>query len=159
MSVPEILCQISTFLAAGHETTSSALTWCLYALSRSPLSQKRLRDAIRSVCPSSPTIDEDIARLPYLDWVIRESLRVHAPVTSTMRVAGRDDEIPVRKPFLDRHGQTRRCIKVKKHDIITIPIQAINKSKDVWGEDAHVFRYVKRKLFWSLVAYPVWQKT
>ena len=31
MSVNEILCQISTFLAAGHETSSSALTWMLYA--------------------------------------------------------------------------------------------------------------------------------
>jgi cytochrome P450 len=151
MSVPEILCQISTFLAAGHETTSSALTWCLYALSQSPLSQKRLRDAIHSICPSSPTIDEDIARLPYLDWVIRESLRVHAPVTSTMRVVGRDDEIPVRRPFQDKNGKTRRCIKVKKHDIITIPIQAINKSKDVWGEDAHVFRYVGASRWKSFV--------
>ena len=42
----EILCQISTFLAAGHETSSSALTWTLYALARAPAVQARLREEL-----------------------------------------------------------------------------------------------------------------
>ena len=46
MSLNEILCQISTFLAAGHETSSSALTWTLYALARAPAVQARLREAL-----------------------------------------------------------------------------------------------------------------
>jgi hypothetical protein len=145
MSLEEILCQISTFIAAGHETTSSALTWCLYALSQSPHSQNRLRAELLSLpAPSHQdqmTLADKVQQLPYLDWVVRETLRVHSPITTTMRVVGKVcDEIPVRTPFLDGMGRWKRSVSVKKHDVISIPLQAINKNEEIWGEDAAVFR-------------------
>ena len=72
--------------------------------------------------------------------VVREALRLHAPVTSTMRVAGRDDVVPVARPFVDRRGRACDAIRVRKGDIVTVPLQAMNKSREVWGEDAEVFR-------------------
>ncbi|KAI9568323.1 cytochrome P450 [Boletus coccyginus] len=140
MTISEVLCQISTFLIAGYETSSSALTWCLYALASAPECQNCLRETIRTIALDSPTLDEDISKLEYLDWVVRETLRFHAPVTWTMRVAAEDDEIPVQQPFQDKYGQLNATIKIAKHDIITIPIQAINKSYSIWGQDAHIFR-------------------
>jgi cytochrome P450 len=145
MSIPEILCQISTFLAAGNDTTASALCWALYALSVSPRCQSRLRTDLHTICPTS-SADElfaDIQSLPYLDWVVRESLRLHAPATSTMRVCMKDrDVIPTAETWVGRDGVERSGIEVKKGDIITVPIQAVNKSKRIWGEDAGVFRCV-----------------
>jgi cytochrome P450 len=145
MSIPEILCQISTFLAAGNDTTASALCWTLYALSVSPLSQSRLRSALQTICPSS-SADElfaDIQSLPYLDWVVRESLRIHSPATSTMRVCMKDaDIIPTADTWIGRDGVERSGIEVQKGDIITVPIQTVNKSKRIWGEDAGSFRWV-----------------
>lgn len=88
-------------------------------------------------------MDQDISKLEYLDWVVRETLRFHAPVTWTMRVATEDDEIPVQQPFRDKYGELNATIKVSKHDILTIPIQAINKSYSIWGQDAHIFRYIR----------------
>ncbi|KAK7048105.1 cytochrome P450 [Favolaschia claudopus] len=167
MSVDEVLCQISTFIAAGHETTSSALTWCLYALVQHPLEQRKLRAALRDVERSlqleqpglhesdpqlyQQTLTDLISKCEYLDWVIREALRLHAPITSTMRVCMRDeDEIPVTSEgangehggggCMDKHGKRLYGIRVKKWDIITIPIQAINKSQALWGEDSRAFR-------------------
>lgn len=58
-----------------------------------------------------------------------------------MRVATKDDEISAGKPFLDKNGEYRNSIKIKKHDTTTIPIQVIDK-KDIWGEDAYPFRHV-----------------
>jgi hypothetical protein len=80
----------------------------------------------------------------YLDWVVREALRLHAPVTSTMRVCMRErDEIPVgEEGYVDRYGRRRWSIPVKKWDIVTVPIQAVNKSRELWGEDAGEFRCV-----------------
>ncbi|KAH7913429.1 cytochrome P450 [Hygrophoropsis aurantiaca] len=140
MSTSEVLCQISTFMIAGYETSSSALTWCLYALSKSPHSQDSLRKALHTIPRDSLTLDDDVNKLEYLDWVVRETLRLHAPVTWTMRSAMEDDEIPVQRPFIDKGGNTRTSIKINKHDIITIPIQAINKSQSIWGGDAQMFR-------------------
>ncbi|OJT07496.1 hypothetical protein TRAPUB_1681 [Trametes pubescens] len=160
MSMNEILCQISTFLAAGHETSSSSLTWTLYALSRNPAIQAKLRTELRSLpvptglamdtaSPTPPTVDntdpqaaaffERIMHLPYLDAVVRESLRLYAPITTTMRVAGADDVIPVGAPLADRHGHACPHIRVRQGDIISIPIQALNKNTDVWGPDAETF--------------------
>ncbi|KAI0356106.1 cytochrome P450 [Trametes cingulata] len=161
MSMNETLCQISTFLAAGHETSSSSLTWTLYALARNPAIQTKLRAELRSLAvPPSLSLDnsstaapsstdnadpqsaffERIMTLPYLDAVVRESLRLFAPITTTMRVAGADDVIPVSAPFVDRRGRTCPEIRVRRGDIISIPIQALNKSTEVWGDDAEVFR-------------------
>jgi cytochrome P450 len=149
MSVEEILCQISTFMAAGHETSASALTWCLYALARSPRAQSTLRAHLLSIplststntLPEEPSLEDHISRLPYLDYVVREALRVHAPVTTTMRVCARDrDEIPVERSFVDREGNVRNVIEVRRHDIVSVPIQAINRNERVWGADAAEFR-------------------
>ena len=57
MSLNELLCQISTFLAAGHETSSSALTWTLYALSRCPSAQTKLREELREEARSGFVAD------------------------------------------------------------------------------------------------------
>jgi hypothetical protein len=154
MSTKEILSQISTFIAAGHETTSSTLTWCLYALVQNPQTQSKLRSALRAIstsCTQSELTDE-ILKCKYLDWVVREVLRVHAPVTSTMRVCMRDggDEIPVTAVsendslggFTDKYGVRRSSIRVNKWDIISVPISAINRNTEVWGPDAKVFRWV-----------------
>ncbi|EMD39705.1 hypothetical protein CERSUDRAFT_112008 [Gelatoporia subvermispora B] len=146
LSRNEILCQVSSFLAAGHETTASALTWTLYALARAPAVQAQLRTHLRSIPVSSsssspPTVlFERIARLPYLECVVREALRLHAPVCSTMRVATADDVVPVSEPYVDRAGQLRDCVRVRRGDIMTIPFQAMNRAPDVWGADAREFR-------------------
>lgn len=141
MTVEEILCQISTFMAAGHETTSSALTWCLYALARAPQVQTRLRSYLLTIPPTHRSLDDELMKLPYLDWVVREALRVHAPVTTTMRVCAKDmDRIPVDNGFVDKDGVFKDSIEIRRHDIISIPIQAINRSEKVWGKDAAEFR-------------------
>jgi len=162
-----MLSQISTFLAAGHETSSSALTWTLYALARAPAAQTRLRAALRT-CDVRDF--QAILDLPLLEYTVREALRLHAPVSSTMRVyAGATSEcfVPLQHPVRVRVPTWRRrlsrwlryCsraptgktddnsrwnlqsgIHLRHGDIITIPIQTVNRATDLWGTDARVFR-------------------
>ncbi|KAG2034867.1 hypothetical protein BDR03DRAFT_869152, partial [Suillus americanus] len=47
--------------------------------------------------------------------VVSETLKLHAPVTWTMRVATKDDQISVTKPSLDSSGESRDVIKIRKH--------------------------------------------
>ena len=95
---------------AGHETTSTATTWCLYALTQAPEVQKKLRDELFTLDTDTPTMDE-LSDLPYLDMLVHETLRIHAPVPTTMRVATKDDVIPVAEPFVDRNGDVQDSIK------------------------------------------------
>jgi len=161
----EMLSQISTFLAAGHETTASALTWTLYALARAPAAQTRLRAALHT-CDTSNS--QAVLELALLEHTVREALRLHAPVSGTMRVyAGKTSEcfVPLQYPVRVRVStwhrlshRLRNCFRpsscekesspwvlqngiyLRHGDIINIPIQAVNHATDLWGPDARDFR-------------------
>jgi len=78
--------QCMTFLGAGHETTANALTWIMYELGRNPdIMQKLQSEVDRVLRGRAPTFDT-IAKLEYLNLVLKESLRLHPPVA----VIGRD---------------------------------------------------------------------
>ena len=84
--------------------------WCLFALTQTPEVQRKLREELLSVDTDKPDMDQ-LNSLPYLDAVVRETLRVHTPVPSTLRVAKKDDVIPVSEPFVDRYGVVQDDIK------------------------------------------------
>ncbi|CAK5263997.1 unnamed protein product [Mycena citricolor] len=151
----DVLAQVPTFLVAGHETTSTATTWALFALTQSPATQTRLREELLSVSTDNPTMDE-LNALPYLECVVRETLRVHCPVAATgngllpvvlqdahsnyaVREAVQDDVVPLAVPFTDVNGAVHDTLQVKKGQTILIPILALNRDKAIWGEDATEF--------------------
>ncbi|KAJ4485445.1 cytochrome P450 [Lentinula aciculospora] len=139
MSDEDVIAQVPTFLVAGHETTSTAVTWTLLALTQDKEIQRKLRDELLQVQTESPTMDI-LNSLPYLDAVVRETLRVYSPVTGTLRVAMKDDMLPLSVPYTDRNGEVHNEIRVRKGDPINIPILAMNRDKSLWGEDARDFK-------------------
>ena len=128
-----------SFLVAGHETTSGAATWCLFALTQAPEVQKKLREELWTLETDTPTMDE-LSSLPYLDAVVRETLRIHAPVPSTIRVAMKDEMIPTADNITMRDGTVRKGIDIKKGTYIHIPIQSMNTDRSTWGSDAWDFK-------------------
>lgn len=134
MSDEDVLAQVPTFLVAGHETTSVATTWALYALAQYPDVQRKLRDELLAAPTSNPSMDE-LNALSYLDSVVRESLRFYSPVPATRRIAMKDDVIPLAEPIGGRYH-----VKVQKGQNILINISVLNRSKKLWGEDAREFR-------------------
>ena len=74
----EIFDEARTFIAAGHESTSNALTWTLWLLDRHPDVLRRLRAEVDAL-PGSPTV-EDYPRLHYTRATVAESMRVCPPV-------------------------------------------------------------------------------
>lgn len=102
--------EIPTFFVAGHETTSTSTTWCLYALSTHPQVQSKLREELLAVSTDAPSMDE-LSALPYLDAVVRETMRVHAAVPSTIRVAVKDDIIPLSQPYTGTDGKVYKELR------------------------------------------------
>lgn len=99
-----------SFFIAGHETTAGAVTWCLYALSQNKEAQHKLREELLSVESDTLSMD-DLMALPYLDNVLRETLRVHPPVTNSIRQATKDDFIPLSKPYTDIYGEVHQFVQ------------------------------------------------
>ncbi|KAL5478249.1 hypothetical protein ACEPAI_2433 [Sanghuangporus weigelae] len=136
----DVLAQVPTFLVAGHETTSTQTTWAIWVLAQRPDFQDRLRGELRSIDTDTPSVDDLSAeRLPFLDAVVRETLRSHSAVPSTVRLAMKDDLIPVSEPYRDKKGKICNSIRIRKGDTVFVPILAINRYSQIWGEDAHEF--------------------
>lgn len=89
---------------------STAVTWALYAMTQAPDVQMRLREELLSVETDTPSMDVLMA-LPYLDTLVRETLRVYPPVPATERIAMKDDVLPFQKPFTDKHGAVHDSIR------------------------------------------------
>ncbi|KAJ7664860.1 cytochrome P450 [Mycena rosella] len=139
LSDKELVSQLPAFFVAGHETTSTATAWALYALARNRGAQQKLRAELLTVDTEDPTLDE-LNALPYLESVIRETLRAHSPVAFTARVAMEDDVLPLRRPYLDRAGRAHESLRVSKGQVIHIPILDVNTDTEIWGDDAAEFR-------------------
>jgi cytochrome P450 len=74
-----------TLFVAGHETTANALTWTWWLLSQSPDKRATLHRELDTVLAGRPPTAQDLAKLPYLDQVIKESMRIRPPVWITSR--------------------------------------------------------------------------
>jgi cytochrome P450 family 110 len=80
----EIRDRLMTLLLAGHETTAIALAWGVYWLLRDPPALARLRAEIDALGPEPRA--EALARLPFLEAVISETLRIEPVVSDVARV-------------------------------------------------------------------------
>ena len=78
MTDDELRDQLITLLVAGHETTAIALTWALYWIHSLPKVHEKLLAEIDALGSNPEPIA--IARLPYLNAVCSETLRIY-PVT------------------------------------------------------------------------------
>ncbi|PRP88347.1 hypothetical protein PROFUN_03261 [Planoprotostelium fungivorum] len=123
----EIMDQCLTFLAAGHETTSTALTWTLQRLAENPNIQQKLRQEILQTFPQDRDLTYDeLNSLPYLSAVTREVLRLDAPVPVTSRQPVKDDVI---------------CgYAIPKGTIVLIPPSVVHYHPDIWGPEADKFK-------------------
>ena len=82
--------------------------------------------------------------LPVLDAVVHETLRLAPPVHGTIRVAMKDEYIPLSEPVMLRTNEFVREVQIRKGSYVHVPIEGLNYSKDIWGEDALIFRLVYR---------------
>ncbi|KAH6685067.1 cytochrome P450 [Plectosphaerella plurivora] len=123
--------QLLTFLAAGHETTASALSWACYLLAKHPEIQEQLRKEVRGNLPKNISTENQaelagvLEQLPILNGIMHETLRLYPTVPLTLREALRDTAIG---------GQV-----IPEGATMVISIWMINRLKSIWGANAAEF--------------------
>lgn len=73
-----------TLFAAGHETTSNALTWAWYLLAQQPTVMATLQEELARVLGGRPPTLQDLAALPYTEMVMKEAMRLYPPAWMLM---------------------------------------------------------------------------
>jgi len=117
--------QCFIFYFAGHDTTAHTIAWAFWEISKHPEVERTIHQEIRDVVQDPAPTFEEIGRLSYITWVIKETLRMHPPVTNIARVA--DEEVEV------------DGLKIPKDATFSISITAHHFNDEIWG-DPELFR-------------------
>lgn len=114
----QMIFEMSSIVFAGHETTAATLAWILYVLTEHPDVEAKLLEEIDTVIGDRrPTMD-DLEKLPYLNMVINETLRMYPPARATNRQAIEADELG--------------GYKVRAGEAVFINIEGIQKDERYW---------------------------
>lgn len=141
-SEEELIDQMTTFLAAGHETISVGNTWAIYMFCLHPEWQTRVRAEVRANLPppssnpldiGAPGSDDPqhwatapvVENMPVLQAFIHEVLRWYPPIPETMRYATCDTTI--------------QGLYIPQGTWVVLPIKGIHRDEACWGPDANVF--------------------
>lgn len=135
----EVLAQAQIILLGGSETTAVSMTWAFIELARNPDMQTKLRDECLEF-GSTPSYDDLMNKLPYLNAVVNEILRLHASVTEILRVTTQEDVIPLSEPMRTDAGNSTDNVCIPKGTEVLIPLAALNCSVSMWGPDAKLFK-------------------
>lgn len=126
-----IASQLRVFLFAGHDTSSSALTYCYYLLSKHPKNLDLLfaeHDAIFGVRPADAlaqihTDPHKLNQLPYTTAIIKETLRLFPP-SGSMRIG---------RPGAFIFDEAGRCFPTENCSVWTLSL-AIHHDARYWVE-------------------------
>ena len=77
MTPKQLRDEVMTLFIAGHETTAVTLGWTWHLLAQDPRVEETLLEELRRVLNGRAPEIEDLPRLPYLDAVIKEVLRLY----------------------------------------------------------------------------------
>ncbi|CAL9037514.1 cytochrome P450 CYP94D108-like [Musa acuminata AAA Group] len=124
---------VISFMLAGKDTTSSALTWFFWLLSSQPEVEAKILDEIRSVRARRPDTTrtmfdfEELKEMHYLHAAITESMRLYPPVPFNSVHCLSDDVLP--------DGTA-----VKKGWFMTYTSYAMGRIETVWGPDCREYK-------------------
>jgi cytochrome P450 family 110 len=83
LSDVELRDQLITLLTAGHETTTTAISWVFYHLLKEPAVERRVRDELTRITEGRPLQVSHLTQLEFLDATIKEAMRMY-PVAHTL---------------------------------------------------------------------------
>uniref|UniRef100_A0A452E354 Cytochrome P450 family 4 subfamily B member 1 n=1 Tax=Capra hircus TaxID=9925 RepID=A0A452E354_CAPHI len=126
LSDEDLRAEVNTFMFAGHDTTTSAISWVLYCMSLYPEHQRRCREEIQEILGDRDSLKwDDLAEMTYLTMCIKESFRLYPPVPQVYRQLSK----PVN--FVDGRS-------LPAGSLISLHIYALHRNSTVWT-DPEVF--------------------
>ncbi|CAA7409994.1 unnamed protein product [Spirodela intermedia] len=123
MGIEEIIDECKTFYFAGKDTTGNLLTWALLLLGLHQEWQTKTRKEVKNLCgEDNPPTAEDIPKLKTIGLVLNETLRLYSPAPAMRKLATKNVKLG--------------ALEVAAGTEVFIPIGAVNRDMELWGDDA-----------------------
>ncbi|XP_078429937.1 geraniol 8-hydroxylase-like [Wolffia australiana] len=134
---PTVEALLLDLFAAGSDTSSSTVEWAMAELLRNPKAMERAREEVAAAMDGSgedAVGESDIARMPYLQAVVKETLRLHppAPLLIPRRASATVD--------LAADDESKSSYTIPAGTRIMVNAWAIGRDPTTWGSDADLFR-------------------
>ncbi|XP_026407645.1 cytochrome P450 CYP749A22-like [Papaver somniferum] len=129
ISVDDMIDECKTFYLAGHETTTTLLTWtCLLLAINTEWQDKARKEVFDLLGENNPAPDDNsIGKLKILSMIINETLRLYPPVVAVVRRVAREVKVGNR-------------IVLPANIELSISTVAVQHDPEIWGEDVHLFK-------------------
>ncbi|OHF03048.1 cytochrome P450 [Colletotrichum orchidophilum] len=127
MTDESIMDNLITFLIAGHETTSGLLSFAFYQLLKHPEAYRKAQQEVDEVVGKGQIKVDHLSKLPYINGVLRETLRVNATIP-VFTVEAFEDTV-IGGKYAVGGGETIINLLAKSH-----------LDPAVFGEDANEFK-------------------
>uniref|UniRef100_A0A0K8TV78 Cytochrome p450 n=1 Tax=Epiphyas postvittana TaxID=65032 RepID=A0A0K8TV78_EPIPO len=128
MNEEQIRAEVDTITVGGQETVATTLLFAILMVGSKPEVQKKLHAEINSIFGDSKRSvqKEDLARMPYSEALICETLRLYPPVPMVMRDADCDLKL--------------QSCTIPKGTACAVNALGAGRSRHLWGSDALEFK-------------------
>ncbi|XP_020663156.3 cytochrome P450 4B1-like [Pogona vitticeps] len=117
----DIRAEADTFLAAGHDTSTSAISWLFYCMAQNPEHQQKCREEIKALLEDQDTIKWDhLRKMTYTTMCIKETLRIYPPISVMLRL--------LKEPLTFHDGRT-----LPEDLLVGISIYGIHRNPEIWN--------------------------
>lgn len=128
LSKENIRAQILTFLFAGHDSTAAAMSSLVVFLIANPDVEAKLVAEIENVVGSAELAAGHLSELTYLEWCLKETMRLLPPAGNIQRMSFQND--------IMLGGRW----KLKQYTPIIVDMFALHNDPETWGQDSAVFK-------------------
>ncbi|KAL7914427.1 cytochrome P450 [Trichoderma velutinum] len=130
-----IRCQMIAIMLGGKDPSSILITWSIFEMGRHPRIMKKMKAEVERICGSKPPTASQLKELTYVRHVINETFRMYHPLGLNIKHAMADTTLPT------GGGPTgKEPLAVPKGTSVMYSTVGMQRRKDIYGEDAHVFR-------------------
>ncbi|RYP26353.1 hypothetical protein DL767_008075 [Monosporascus sp. MG133] len=135
LSQKKIRDHVLNILIAARDTSACLMSAVFFELARQPEAHAKLRDEINTQLHKRfPTYD-DLKDMKYLNYFLKETLRLYHPIPLNIRVANKDTVLPV-----GGGPRGKAPVFVCKGQEVVYQIFSTHQRRDLWGDDANEFR-------------------
>ncbi|KAF6742238.1 cytochrome P450 [Ephemerocybe angulata] len=154
MGDDELTGQMTVLIFGAQDTTSSVMSRVFSLLATHPDVQLNVREEIRNAYALMREHDRDgtdyvdgkarlsqetVMGLPWLDAVVKETLRLYPPVPFVRRTCTKETSIPYTRTIPDSSNTpvtSLASVSIPKGTTLFLSIAGCNRMRSVWGDDA-----------------------
>ncbi|KAG9441729.1 hypothetical protein H6P81_017583 [Aristolochia fimbriata] len=140
---PQIDALLLETFGPGSDTSTSTIEWAMAELLRRPEKLQKVREELDTVIGKKPLRESDLPNLPYLHAVVKETLRLHPPVTFLLPHRAMETcevmnhTIPKDCQLMVNTYAIGRDPKTWDDPLSFVPERFINSDVDYQGNDFH----------------------